>query len=241
MMKPIIKTVRNLITRNTSDLLLVGGVTCIIGGGAWAIRQTPKATKILEGKNDKSKMEKAKALAPLFVPAVGLTALGIAQIVCSRNITKNKLAAITTAYTVSETAYKTYRDKVKDIVDPEQYEDIQREVASEKLRQDPLGSKEVIMTNNSDVLIYDNMSGRYFKGNVNDIDKAVNFLNKQMRNDTTINLNDLYNELGLPIVKMGAEMGWDIDKDYIEVRYDSGITDDNQPCLVLDYDVIPLR
>lgn len=241
MMKPIIKTVRHLISRNASDLLLAGGVSCIIGGGALAIRQTPKATKILEDNNEKDNITKIKAVAPLFIPAVGLTVLGITQIVCSRNITKNKIAAITTAYTVSETAYKTYRDKVKEMVEPERYEEIKREVATEKLRKDPLGSKEVIVQSESESLVYDSMSGRYFKSNINDIDKAVNYLNKQMRNDTTINLNDLYNEIGLPIVKIGVEMGWDIDKGYIEVRYDSGITEDGRPCIVLEYDVTPLR
>ena len=241
MMKPIIKTVRHLISRNASDLLLFGGVTCIIGGGAWAIRQTPEATKILEEKKDKDKFEKVKAVAPLFIPAIGLTVLGITQIVYSRNITKNKLAAITTAYTVSETAYKTYRDKVKEMVEPEKYEDIQREVATEKLRQDPLGNKEVIIQAKGESLIYDEMSGRYFKGSINDIDRAVNILNRQMRSDMTITLNDFYNEIGLPIVKIGANMGWEIDHDDIEIKYDSGITEDSQPCIVLDYDVRPLR
>lgn len=240
-MKPIYKTVRNLLSRNASDLLLAGGVGCILGGGVLAIRQTPKAVLILDKKKDESNIEKAKAVAPLFVPAVGLTIVGITQIVCSRNITKNKIAAITTAYTVSETAYKTYRDKVKEIVEPEKYEEIKREVATEKLRKDPLGNKEVIIGTKGDTLMYDSMSGRYFKSSINEIDRSINHLNKQMRNDTTIILNDLYNEIGLPIVKVGADMGWDIDKGYIEIRYDSGITEDDQPCIVLDYDVIPLR
>lgn len=160
MMKPIIKTVRHLISRNASDLLLAGGVSCIIGGGAWAIRQTPKATKILEDNKEKDNLTKIKAVAPLFVPAVGLTVLGITQIVCSRNITKNKIAAITTAYTVSETAYKTYREKVKDIVTPEQHDDIQREVVKETVSKHPSVNKETINIDGNKVLIYDNSADR---------------------------------------------------------------------------------
>jgi hypothetical protein len=137
-MKPCIKNVKNLMSRNASDLLLIGGVGCILGGGILAIRQTPKAVQLLKEKEDKNTLEKAKTLTPLYLPSVILTGVGIAQIVCSRNITKNKLAAITTAYTVTETAYKTYRDKVKDIVDPEIAKVIDTQVAEEKIKKNPV-------------------------------------------------------------------------------------------------------
>ena len=237
-MKPIIKTVQNLISRNASDLLLTGGVACILGGGILAIRQTPKAVKILEEKKDDTKMEQIKSVTPLYGVSILLTGIGIAQIVCSRNITNNKIAAMATAYTVSETAFKTYREKVREVVEPEQYEDIKRKAASEKLKKDPIGNKEVIMVPNGNVLIYDNMSGRYFKGNVDDIDKTVNILNKRMMSEMSIQLNELYSELGLAPIKMGCELGWKIDKDYINITVTSSIAENGEPCLVIDYDVI---
>jgi hypothetical protein len=238
-MNSYIKNVRNLVSRNASDLLLVGGVGCILGGGLLAIRQTPKAVKLMEEK--KTNKEKAKAVAPLYIPSVLLTGLGIAQIVCSRNMTNNKIAAMATVYTVSETAFKTYREKVKDIVEPEKYEEIKREVATEKLRRDPIGNKEVIMTTRSDVLIYDNISGRYFKGSVNEIERVANLLNKRMMSEMTVQLNEFYTEIGLLPIKIGCEMGWSIDNESIDIRFDSAIAEDGQPCLVLDYDVVPIN
>lgn len=240
-MNQYVKTVRNLISRNASDLLLVGGVGCLLGGGALAIRQTPKAMKILEEKKEKDNLTKIKAVAPLFVPAVGLTVLGITQIVCSRNITKNKIAAITTAYTVSETAYKTYRDKVKEMVEPEQYEGIQREVAADKLRNDPIEDKEVTITTKGDILIYDNMSGRYFKSSMNEIERAANWINKKLRNEMSMDLNEFYSEIGLTPIKVGCEMGWHIDEGELDIRFSSTIAVDGQPCIVLDYDVTPIN
>lgn len=235
-MKPLVKTVQNLVSKNGADLLLVGGVSCIIGGGIWAIRNTSKAILILDKKKDERTMDKVKAVAPLYAPAIVLTGLGIAQIVCSRNITKNKIATIATAYTVGEKAFHTYREKVREMVEPDKYEDIRREVVADKLKNDPLGNREVIMTGNNDSLMYDEQSGRYFKGNINDIDSAVNMLNKRMRSEMTIRLNDLYNEIGLPIVKMGGNLGWDIDRYSIEIRYGSHIADSGEPCIVLEYD-----
>jgi hypothetical protein len=228
---------KHLLSRNTSDLLLVGGVSCILGGGLLAIRQTPKAVKIMEKRKEESNISKAKAVAPLYIPSVLLTGLGIAQIVCSRNITNNKIAAMATAYTVSETAFKTYKEKVKEIVEPEKYEEIKREVASEQLRRDPVGNKEVVMTGNNNVLVYDNMSGRYFKSSMEEIERATNVLNKKMMSEMTIQLNEFYNEIGLPVIKMGCELGWSIDDSLIDMNITSSIAENGEPCLVLDYNV----
>ena len=86
-------------------------------------------------------------------------------------------------------------------------------------------------------LFYDSTSGRYFRSTINDIDKAVNELNKQMMNDMCIRLNDFYNEIGLDRIKIGEDLGWNIDKGLIEVHYDSTIADNDEPCIVLDYEL----
>ena len=232
-MLPIIKNARNLVSRNASDLLLIGGVGCILTGGALAIRKTPEAVLILDRKKKESNLEKVKAVAPLFVPAVGFTIIGIVQIVCSRNITKNKIAAITTAYTVTETAYKTYRDKVKEYVEPEQYEDIEREFVRETVKRNP-NNKETINISGNKVLIYDNSADRYFEGTLNEIEKAVNTLNKRLRNDMVITMNEFYSEIGLNPTKTGEYLGWKIDKDEIEIYTSSGIADDGRPYIMLE-------
>ena len=232
-MLPIIKNARNLVSRNASDLLLIGGVGCILTGGALAIRKTPEAILILDKKKKASNIDKAKAVAPLFVPAIGFTVVGIVQIICSRNITKNKIAAITTAYTVTETAYKTYRDKVKEYVEPEQYEDIEREFVRETVKRNP-NNKETINISGNKVLIYDNSADRYFEGTLNEIEKAVNTLNKRLRNDMVITMNEFYSEIGLNPTKTGEYLGWKIDKDEIEIYTSSGIADDGRPYIMLE-------
>lgn len=240
MMKPYVKNAKRLVSRNASDLLLVGGVGCILGGGILAIRQTPKAVRLMEEKNNETKREKIKKVAPLYIPSILLTGTGIGQIICSRNITNNKIAAMATAYTVSETAFKTYKEKVKDLVKPEKYEEIKKEVTKEVLKKDPVSNKEVIVTQKNDVLIYDRLSGRYFKGNQDVIVSAANDLNKKMISDMYIQLNEFYSEIGLPTIKLGENLGWTIEHGYIDIYFDSDIADNGEPCLVIDYDVIPV-
>jgi hypothetical protein len=240
-MIPYLKTAQNLVSRNASDLLLVGGVGCILAGGILAIKQTPKAIRLLEKKKDHTTVEKVKTLTPLYIPSILLTGVGITQIVCSRNITNNKLAAVATAYTMSESAFRTFKEKVRDAVEPEKYEEIKKEYAAERLRKDPIVNKEVIIQPKGDVLIYDSMSGRYFKGSMDRINQAVNLLNKRMISEMTILLNDFYSEIDIPPIKVGCDVGWTIDQHLIEIDVTSSIADNGEPCLVIDYEVIPFH
>ena len=239
-MNKLIGNMRNIMSKNSADSLLVGGVVCLLGAGVLAVRQTPKALRILEEKETATNMAKVKAVAPLYIPSVLLSGLGIAQIVWSRNITHNKLAALATAYTVSETAYRTYRNKVQDIVEPEKMEKIKREFASDILKNDPSTNKEVIISSRGEELIYDTMSGRYFRGSMEDIYRVENVLNKKLMNEMTISLNEFYSEINLPVVKVGCELGWKIERDNVSIGISAGLTEDGRPCLVLDYDVIPI-
>lgn len=236
-----INIMKHHLRKASPDLFLAGGVLCIIGGGLFAIRQTPKAIKILEKKKEKNNVEKVKAVTPLYIPSIILTGVGIASVICSRNMTNRKLAAMTTAYTMSETAYKTYKNKVKDMVEEEKYEEINKEVDRDILSRNPINDREVHIKASGDVLFFDNHSGRYFKSSINEIDRAVNLLNKRLRNEMTIQLNEFYSEIGLPIIKGGVFVGWDIKDGDVEINTNhASVADDGQPCIVLDYDCDPI-
>lgn len=61
-----------------------------------------------------------------------------------------------------------------------------------------------------------------------------------MRDEIYISLNDLYFELGLDNIKLGDELGWNIDKGYIDINFSSQLDANGTPCLVLDYRVAPV-
>mgnify|MGYP007102022932 FL=1 len=54
-----------------------------------------------------------------------------------------------------------------------------------------------------------------------------------------IPLNDFYSELGLPNIEAGELLGWNIDRGYLDVRFDTQLADDGTPALVVNYQVIP--
>jgi hypothetical protein len=60
-----------------------------------------------------------------------------------------------------------------------------------------------------------------------------------MRDEMYISLNEFYYEIGLNPISIGDDIGWNIDRGYIELNFSSQLTDDGNPCLVIDYQVAP--
>ena len=79
------------------------------------------------------------------------------------------------------------------------------------------------------------MSGRYFESDIEKLRKAVNDLNRRMRDEIQITLNEFYYEIGLDSIKIGDSLGWDIDKGYIELEFSSQLDKDGVPCLVIGH------
>ena len=100
-------------------------------------------------------------------------------------------------------------------------------------------TREVIITEKGNTLCYDAISGRYFKGDIDKIKKAEYELNRQMRDEMYISLNDFYYEIGLDNIKIGDELGWNIDDGYIDLSFSSQLASDGTPCLVIDYSIAP--
>ena len=101
--------------------------------------------------------------------------------------------------------------------------------------------REIILTEKGgNTICYDVLSGRYFKSDRDKIMQAMNKLNRQMRDENYVTLNEFYYELGLDGTKMGDMLGWNIDKGYIDLNFSSHLDANGTPCLVIDYQVAPV-
>ena len=79
------------------------------------------------------------------------------------------------------------------------------------------------------------MSDRYFKSDMDKLQKSVNDLNRQMRDEMSVSLNDFYCEIGLNPIGIGDDIGWNIDRGYIDLNFSSQLADDGTPCLVVGH------
>lgn len=231
-----------------SPTILTGvGIAGMITTTILAVQVTPKALRLLEEKKaDISETEKLppieviKAAWKVYVPAV-LT--GIFSTVCligANSVNQRRGAALAAAYSLSESALKEYREKVVETIGKKKEQAIRDDIAKDRVTANPV--REVVVTDRGSTLCYDSLSGRYFKSDIETLRRTVNDLNRRMRDEMFISLNDFYCAVDNPDLsptKLGDSLGWNIDKGYIDLNFSSQLTTDGTPCLVLDYSVAP--
>lgn len=245
-MKDIVKRTNAALSKYSPEILTGLGIAGMVTTTVLAIKATPKAYMLLEDAEDEkggklTATETVKVCWKSYIPAAISGAAAIACIVGANSVNAKRKAAIVAAYTMSESTLRTYREKVIETIGEEQEKVVREKVAEERIKRDPVSNKEVLTSRKGDILCYDVISGRYFKSELNFINKVANDLNRRMLTDIcgSITLNEFYDELGLEHISIGDDLGWNVDRGQIEIFPDSRLTPDGDPCLVLDYRIAP--
>ncbi len=239
-----LKGAEKALKKHSPEILTGIGIAGMIATTVTAVRATPKALRLIDEREiqeDKrlTTSEVIKTTWKCYVPAAVTGTLSIACLIGASSVSLKRNAALATAYTISETALKDYREKAIEVVGEKKEQAIMDAVTKDKIAKDPVEGKEIIMTGVDDVLCYDVLSGRYFKSSQEKINRAVNEVNRNMRTDMYVSLNDFYYEIGLPEIKLGEYLGWNIEKGYMDVQFGSHIATNGVPCLVIAYSVAP--
>ena len=244
--KPLIKTIRSGLAKHSPAILTAFGITGMIGTTVLAVKATPKALDLIENKKeelDKDELtvaETVKATWKCYVPAAITCATSAACLIGASSVHTKRNAALATAYKLSESALIEYRDKVVETSGEKKEQSVRDAIAKDHVEKNPITNNEVIITDRGYTLCYDELSGRYFYSDIEKIKKAANELNRQMLNDMYVSLNELYYELGLDGTKLGEQMGWNVDRGLIDLKFSATVSADDRPCIVLDYRVPPM-
>jgi hypothetical protein len=176
----------------------------------------------------------------LYIPAVGTGAMTIACIICANRIGNRRAAAMAAAYSISERAFTEYKEKVVEKIGANKERAVRDELAQDRVNRNPKTQNEVIISGGGEVLCYDEYSGRYFESSMEEIKKAMNDTNYRILNDGFASLGDFYERLSLPSTKYSEEVGWNTDHP-LEIMFSTTMSDDNKPCLAIDYQTVPTR
>lgn len=223
------------------EILIGMGIAGAASSVILAIRSTPKALILLEEKRQELGVEKLEAkeiiktAAPVYIPTAVSFGVSVACIIGAGSVNARRNAALTAAYTLSESTLRTYRDKVLETVGEDKEREIRQKAAIEQQQKTPEPQTLVVSSAAGQLKCFDSLSGRYFVSTRNEIDKAVNEFNRQLRDDMRISLNDWYDLIGLDTNKLGDMLGWDIERGYVETCYASRLDEDGLPCLVVNY------
>lgn len=249
-MKPVFTKLKNGLSAHSPEIFTGVGIAGMLSGTALAVKATPKAMALIEerckeeGVDELSFFEKVKTVWKCYLPAAITSLLSSGCILSGLSVNLRRNAGLAVATSVAETTLREYRSKIREIVGEEKEKEVMAEAAKERAEKAPVdiprSEKKVILTGLGNTLCLDSLTGVYFKCDVSKIDRAVNTFNKELRDETFKELNDFYTNICLPPCEMGKLMGVFIDRGYLDVSYASCLTDDNEPVLVLTYDLYPI-
>lgn len=221
--KTLTKTAKRTLSRNGSKILLGFGIAGAFTAVGFAITATPKAMILLDEKKKELGVEKldaktiVKTAAPVYIPTAISMAVSTGCIIGASSVNDRRNAALAAAYTMSETALRSYQDKVAATIGEDKAQEIKEAVTLEKMAKCPEPDEIPTAKNlapddvsyDKKVKCWESLSGKYFWTTRNAIEKALNGLNKQLLSDLSVTENDLYDYLGMEHCKNGDLLGWD--------------------------------
>lgn len=247
----ITQNIGPLLKHNTSTILTGLGVAGSIGSMIMGIKATPAAQRKLDAafiaKNDEAfdpeepdkglisltNLEVVKLVWLDYLPAISLQVVTVACVVGAQSINLRKQAALISVATISETAFREYQERIAAEV-PAKDRKVRDDIAAQKIADNPVTSREVIIVGGGDQLFYDGYTGRYFQTTKQKVDKTVNELNFQIINQEYASLNEFYSGIGIASIPTGEDFGWNT-AHKLDLDFSTHMTDDDRPAIVLDF------
>lgn len=225
-----LKQAVRLVGKYSPQILTGMGIASFVTATVMAVEATPEAY-------NKIKMEEYKRATdggdPIttgdivkltwkdYAAPVAMTLIGTVMIVgghCMiiRRYTK-QIVTLTTAYTMVADQANKYYDKTKQLAGKTKADDIKAAVAQDTADSFTDAEYENAQSINggTDYFI-DALSGRIFKYDIRDFEKAVNEFNRKLLTEMWKPVNELYDDIGLDHTMLGETLGYDIDDGLLE-------------------------
>lgn len=250
-----VKNVRTAMKKHGPEILTGIGIAGMITTTVMAVKATPKALHMIEqagyakGSDENPTMdmeytpltpvEVMKVAWKCYIPAAIVGTVSVVCLVGASSANMRRNAALATAYALSESTLKEYQEKVIEEIGEKKEREVRDAIAKDHVDKNPVNNSEVIITEKGNTLCFDKLSGRYFRCDIDKLKKAENDLNRRMRDDMYISLNEFYWEIGLEGTDIGDMLGWNIDRGYISLEFSSQLASDGTPCLVVSHSTLP--
>lgn len=221
----LIRGLRNVgrtLSKNSPAILIglsiFGGVTAAV----MAVKNAPDAKDELEEVDrhyDEPQptkeivLEKAKIVTKYYGPAITVGVCAIVCAVSSLHISNRRLASYTSAYYITDAAYREFREQVQKQVGETKTKKIDSAIAQDHVDKNPPNEDDIFWTGDGNTLFLDDYSGRYFYSDISAIREGINNITARIlqRNEMYCSLNDFYREIHLADVGCGRDVGWNVD------------------------------
>lgn len=206
--------------KNKPGILIGLGISSMLMSIGVAYIYAPLAKDALDDKKDELGVDKLhpidtiKTVWPYVTPSLVFASAGVACILGGNQINLNRGTAAMTAYMMSESALRSYRDSAKEVVGEKKEKDI-REAAAKKMYYDDLqNGRMTVITNGcaDDFWMYDHLTRQKFRSNVQKVKDAVNNLNYRIVHGEVLSVCDYCLEMNEEPVEMGKNFVWDVNR-----------------------------
>lgn len=248
--KAIAKYTEKLVSDNTPLILTTIGVTGALTTAFLTGKASFKAAEVIRDEQLKIDLaekgrplefkDNAELVWKLYIPAVVCAGLTVTAIISANRIGTRRAAALASAYSISEKAFVDYKEKVLDKIGEKKELEVRDAVAQDRISKNPPSESTMIITEEGYVPCLDTHSGRYFKTNMQLLEKAQLDTNFQILHDDYASLSDYWERIGLPKTDESDEIGWNSDAPLV-VEYATALTESGKPCITASFRTTPIR
>lgn len=249
-MKNYFKNVKNYFNKHNSEILVGIGIAGMITSTILAVKATPKALELIKERNteelkkdpDFYKLGSIEIVKTAWKPYIPTGITMVSSIICivgGTTINTKRNAALTTAYAITENAFSTYRNKVIETIGEKKERNLRSKISQDEVTNNPPTNSPIILTSKGNTLCLDSISERYFRSDLDTIRKVINEINRKMMIENYISLDEFYYELNMKPMKHADRLGWEIDDGLLEVYFNTCLAENDEPCVVLDYNIYP--
>ena len=245
-MNDLLRSSRMFVKRNASTILTCVGGVGVVTTSVMAVKATPKAMRLIEeAKKEKGEdlttLETFKVAGPVYIPSVLMGVSTLACIFGANALNKRQQAALVSAYTMLDSSYKEYKNKVNELYGEDADENVKLALMKDKYC-DIENTDE-----GDDVLFYDDYAGRYFTSTMEKVIRAQYAINRKISVWGGADLNEFYDELGIPTVDYGNHVGWSSGglmemawSDWLDFEHTKVELDDGLECYIITMSVEPM-
>lgn len=207
-----------------------------VGSGIYATtKAVRKADDIRERELDRKEEKKAiaKEILPLYIPTALFGFGSLASFYGAYNVEHRRFseaAGVISAYGLYADRMRHFRDEVKEELGERKEAILEAKATQDVAEESGNDIPDESVRRDGQMLMWDWCSGRYFWCSPEELDRIENRLNHRLLTEMYLNLNEFYDEIDIPHIALGEELGWNVDWGLIEFTKEFGRTEDGQEC-----------
>jgi hypothetical protein len=238
----LLKRSSNFVSDNSPVILTATAVAGVLTTAILSGRAAVKAADILRVEEayreldfEPSLKEQLELTWKCYIPPVLVASSTIAAIIGATHISSRRTATALGLYSLTDTAFREYKDKVVEQIGAGKEQKVRDSVAQDRVKAIPPSNEIIIIE--GEVLCCELWTMRYFKSTQEKIRRAENDINAEINNNMYASLTDFYNLIGLPSTAESDNVGWNIDR-RLDIQFTT-ILSEGKPMLALCYDKAP--